>query len=181
MRKWTEKIPSFLWIPIIVGAIALFIGAWLGFFYGIGYVEGFGSLIILVLGWIGFRVGNNSKDLEIGNFGIAIGITFFALMGMALDQTGNFIYNEPIQWIFCPENTELTRETISRGVRGGGVSLSQNFACVTDGGEVVRKISGSEHFAFRFVEYIVLGYILLFASRIYGKIKRSGKAEESGS
>lgn len=171
MGKWTEKIPSFLWIPIIVGAIALFIGGIFAVFYGIGYVEGFGSLILLGLGWIGFRVGNNSDSLEAGNLGIAIGITFFALMGMALDQTGNFIYNKPLEWIFCPETSELTRETISRGARGGGVTLSQNFSCVAENGEVLRKISGFEHFAFRFLQYILIGYILLYLSRGYAKIK----------
>ncbi len=169
MSNWTEKIPSFLWIPIIVGAVALFIGGMLAVFYGFGYVEGFGSLIILVLGWLAFRVGNNSDDLEVGSFGVALGITFFALMGMALDQTGNFIYNKPMEWIFCPENSELTRETIQRGARGGGVTLSQNFACVASGGEVTRKITMFEHYAFRFIEYVVLGYILLGLSRFYAR------------
>lgn len=178
MSEWTEKIPSFLWIPIIVGAVALFIGTMLAVFYGIGYVEGFGSLIILVLGWLGFRVGNNSDNLETGGFGVALGITFFALMGMALDQTGNFIYNQPMEWLFCPENSHLTRETISRGVRGGGVSLSQNFACVAESNEeILRKISGFEHFAFRFIQYVALGYILLYLSRGYAKIRRFRKKE----
>jgi hypothetical protein len=173
MSKFTEKIPSILWIPIIVGAIALFIGGMIAFFYGIGYVEGFGSLIILSLGWIGFRVGNNSDDLKLGGFGLALGISFFALMGMALDQTGNFIYNQPLEWIFCPANSELMRETIERGARGGGVSLNQNFTCMANSGEVLRKIAGYEHFGFRFVEYVVIGYILLGLSRLYSWIKRS--------
>lgn len=176
MSGWSDKIPSFLWIPIIVGAVALFIGGMLAIFYGFGYVEGFGSLVMLALGWMGFRAGNNSKDLEIGGFGIALGITFFALMGMALDQTGNFIYNQPLEWIFCHDGSELTRETVSRGARGGGVTLSQNFACVAPNtGQILRTISGFEQFAFRFVEYIALGYVLLGLSRVYGRIKSSMK------
>lgn len=172
MGKWTEKIPSVLWIPIIVGGIALFILAPLAFFYGIGYIEGFGSIILLVLGWFGFRIGNNSDDLKLGGFGVALGITFFALMGMALDQTGNFIYNQPLEWLFCPEKSELMRETIKRGGRGGGISLNQNFACVsTNSGEVLRQISGFEHLAFRFVEYVFIGYVLLGLSRIYARFK----------
>lgn len=172
MARLSDKIPSFVWLLIIVGAIGLFIGAILTFFYGIGYVEGFGSLILLVLGWIGFRVGNNSSDSDVGGFGVALGIAFFALMGMALDQTGNLIYNRPLEWIFCPEASELTRETIRRGVRGGGVTLSQNFACVSQNGvQIVRQISGFEHFAFRFIEYVALGYVLLGLSRFYSKIK----------
>lgn len=175
MAKWTEKIPSILWIPIIIGAIALFIGGIWVIFYGFGYVEGFGSLIMLVLGFIGFRVGNNSDDLNAGKFGIALGITFFALMGMALDQTGNFIYNKPLEWIFCNENSELVRETIQGGVRGGGVSIKQNFACLNSTGEVVRQINMFEHLAARFVEYIFLGYILLGLSRLYSQIWRKSQ------
>jgi hypothetical protein len=176
MDKWTDKIPSFLWIPIIVAAIALLIGGVMAFFFGLSYVEGFGSLLILALGWIGFRSGNNTPSADVGSIGIAVGITFFALMGLALDQTGNFIYNQPMEWIFCPENTELARETIQRGARGGGVSMSQNFTCASsNNGEILRKITVFEHLAYRFIQYVVLGYILLYASRIYGKIKTSRK------
>lgn len=181
MAKWSDKIPSFLWIPIFIGGIALFIGGMLAIFYGFGYVEGFGSLVILVLGWLGFRAGNNSDKSEVGgSFGVALGITFFALMGMALDQTGNFIYNQPMEWIFCPENSELMRETIRRGARGGGVSLSQNFSCVAQTGEIVRQLGMFEHLAYRFVQYVLLGYVLLYASRIYGKIKNSGNPKNDG-
>lgn len=180
MSKWTEKIPSFLWIPIIIGAIALFIGGSFAIFYGFGYVEGFGSLILLVLGWFGFRVGNNSDGSETGTLAVAFGITFFALMGMALDQTGNFLYNKPIEWIFCPKNSELMRETISRGVVGGGVSLSQSFVCADqNSGQILRKISGYEHFGVRFLQYILLGYILLGLSRAYSKIK-SFRSDKNG-
>lgn len=170
MSKWTEKIPSFLWIPIIIGAITLFIGGLLAVFYGFGYVEGFGSIIMLVLGWIGFRIGNNSDDIK-DRFAVALGITFFALMGMALDQIGNFIYNKPLEWIFCTENSELMRETIKSGTRGGGIQLSQNYTCVAQNGEVLRKISMFEHLAVRFVEYVFLGYILLGISRLYAKLR----------
>ena len=171
MVKWSDKIPSFLWIPIIVGGIALFLGGILAIFYGFGYVEGFGSIIMLILGWVGFRIGNNSDDLKAGRFGVALGITFFALMGMALDQTGNFIYNKPLEWCFCPRNSEILRETIKSGARGGGIQLSQSFTCVAQSGEVLQKISMFEHLAVRFVEYVFLGYILLGLSKIYSKLR----------
>jgi hypothetical protein len=66
----------------------------------------------------------------------------------------------------------VTRETVSRGIRGGGVTLSQNFACVDSGGAMLRKISMFEHLAYRFVQYVVLGYILLGLSRLYTRIKK---------
>lgn len=171
MTNFSERIPSFLWIPIIIGAIALFIGTIAAFIFGISYVEGFGSLLILVLGWFSFRITGNSEDLKLGGFGVAIVITFFALMGMALDQTGNFIYNKPLEWIFCPADSELMRETIRRGARGGGVSFNQNFACVNESGEVLRSIASYEHFGFRFLQYVLIGYILLGVSRIHSRIK----------
>ena len=171
MSSWTDKIPSILWIPIFLGGIALFIGGGYVLFYGVGYVEGFSSIALLILGWAGFRIGNNSDEIK-GSFSVALGITFFALMGMALDQTGNFIYNKPLEWIFCPENSELLRETIKSGVRNGGVRLSQDYSCIAPTGEVLSKISMFEFMAVRFGEYVLLGYVLLGLSRLYGKFRK---------
>ncbi|HEX8250300.1 MAG TPA: hypothetical protein VF599_19155 [Pyrinomonadaceae bacterium] len=176
--KFSEKIPSFVWILIIVGGIALFIGAIIGVFYGLAFVEGFASVILLACGWGAFRAGNNSPNLESSSFGIAIVISFFALMGMSLDQPGNYVYNKPMEWIFCPSESRLERGVMSVGTRGGrGVSVSQNFTCVSEtGGEILRKISTFEQLAFRFFEYVLLGYILLGLSRVYTRIKSSIKA-----
>jgi hypothetical protein len=167
-----QKIPSFVWILIIVAAIALFIGAILGGFYALTHIEGVGSIILLVCGWAVFRFGNNAPEIKSSSIGIAVVISFFALMGMALDQTGNYIYNKPLEWIFCPPETELTREAITRGARGGGVTVNQNFTCVAEnGGEVLRKISTWEVIIFRFFQYVLLGYLLLGMSRLYTRIK----------
>jgi hypothetical protein len=180
MGKWSEKIPSFLWIPIIVGGGALIIGGMLAGFFALGYLEGFASILLLIAGWYGFRAGNNSPELNAGSLGIAVGITFFALMGMALDQTGNYLYNKPIEWIFCPAETELVRETIKRGARGGGVSLSQSFNCVAEnGGAVVRSVGFLEFLGVRFFEYVLLGYILLYLSRFYGWLRRKRQSEQA--
>lgn len=180
MKKLSEKIPSVLWIPIFIGGIALFIGLLLGGFYALGYVEGFGSILILMLGVFGFRAGNNSPDIKGGGFEVALGISFFALMGMALDQPGNFIYNEPLEWIFCPPESDLVRETIQRGISGGGVSLSQNFECAAqNGGKILRRIAFWELLIVRFLEYIVLGYILLGLNRLYARLKKPSKTEKA--
>jgi hypothetical protein len=175
--KFYRKIPSFVWILIIVGGIALFIGAMIAGFYALAFVEGVASVILLACGWAAFRVGSNSPNLESSSFGIAVVISFFALMGASLDQTGNYFYNQPMEWIFCPAESDLTREVITRAARRG-VSLSQTFTCVAEesGGEVLRRISGFEEFAFRFFEYVLIGYVLLGASRLYMRIKLSVKA-----
>ncbi|MDQ3801910.1 MAG: hypothetical protein M3384_21005 [Acidobacteriota bacterium] len=174
--KFYRKIPSFVWILIIVGGVALFIGAMLAGFYALAFVEGVASVILLVCGWAAFRVGNNSPNLESSSFGVAVIITFFALMGASLDQTGNYFYNQPMEWIFCPAESKLVREVVTRAIRGG-VALSQISTCVADsGGAVLRNISGFEQFAFRFFEYVLIGYVLLGASRLYTRIKSSVKA-----
>lgn len=171
MKSLTGKIPSFLWLPMIVGAAALLIGGSLAIFYAAGYVEGFASVILLILGWWGFRIGNNSDDFVVGGLGTALGIAFFALMGMTLDQPGNFLYNQPMEWLFCPENSELARATIQRGSYNG-VSLSQNFACIDRTGGAARAIAGYEHFGFRFVQYVLIGYVLLALSRIHSRLRK---------
>jgi hypothetical protein len=172
MSNWTSKIPSFLWIPIIIGAIALFIGGSYAIFYGFTFVEGFSSILLLVLGWFGFRICQRSEDLhKYGALGTAAGITFFALMGMALDQPGNVLYNKAIECVYCPENSGLERESVSRGLQGGGVQVSQKFECIDrEGGEVVRRINMFELLAVRFGEYVVIGYLLLGVSRVYSRL-----------
>jgi hypothetical protein len=150
-----------------------------GGFYAVTYVEGFGSIFLLLCAWGALRAGANPPELENSSLGIAFLLVFFALMGIAFDQPGNFIYNKPVEWIFCPSGTELTREVLSRSVRGGGVSLSQNFRCVADDGQVLHVIGGFEHILFRFFEYVLLGYVLLGLSRFYTKIKSAGKSGET--
>jgi hypothetical protein len=171
MSKLFEKIPSFVWILIIVAGIALFIGAILSGFYLFTHIEGAGSVFMLVCAWSALRVGANTPEIKSSSIGLAILIVFFALMGNAFDQTGNFIYNKPLEWIFCPSDSELTRDVLHRAVRSG-VSVEQNFTCVAgNGGQVLRKISGWEQFFFRFFEYIVLGYLLYGWSRLYTRHK----------
>ena len=179
MSNWTGKIPSLAWILIIAAAVALFIGALWGGFYAVTHVEGVGSIFLLVCAWAALRGGANSPDLESSNLGLAILIVFFAMMGIGLDQPGNFIYNQPMEWIFCPPETELTRDVVRRAARGGGVSIEQNFNCVAAGGQVLRRLSGWELYFFRFFEYVVIGYILLGLSRLYSRMK--GFLEVNGS
>lgn len=176
MSKWTEKIPSFVWILVIVAGIALFIGGMIGGFYAVTHLEGVGSIFLLLCAWGCLRFGANSPELEsdstFGKVGLAILITFFAMMGVALDQPGNFIYNKPMEWIFCPADTELLRDVARRAARGGGVSVEQKFTCVAaGGGQILRTIGMWEMIFFRFFEYVVLGYVLLGLSRLYSRIR----------
>ncbi|HEY8563037.1 MAG TPA: hypothetical protein VIL74_21855 [Pyrinomonadaceae bacterium] len=182
MGKWSEKIPSFAWILMIVAAIAALIGALWGGFYAVTHLEGVGSIFLLICAWAALRAGANSPDLGNSPLGIALVIVFFAMIGIAFDQPGNYIYNRPLEWIFCPAETELTRDVVRRAARGGGVSISQNFQCVAADGKARRAISMWEQLFFRFFEYVAIGYALLGASRLYTRIfkkpkRRSGLSE----
>jgi len=170
MTHWTEKIPSIGWVLIVVAAIALFVGAIWGGFFVITHIEGAGSIFLLVSAWSVLRVGANTPEIRDNKLGVAVLIVFFAMMGLAFDQTGNFIYNQPMEWLFCPSDSELSRETLHRAVRRG-VSVEQNFTCVAASGQVVRQISGWEHLFFRFFEYVLIGYALRFLSRFYTRLK----------
>lgn len=178
MSKWIEKVPSFAWILLIVAGIALFIGGMIGGFYAVTHLEGVGSIFLLVCAWGCLRFGANAPEIKSdgapGKVGLAILITFFAMMGAGLDQPGNYIYNQPMEWIFCPADSDLTREVLRRAARGGGVSVNQQFTCVAEnGGQVWRTIGTWEHFFFRFFEYVALGYLLLGLSRGYSRIKKA--------
>lgn len=178
MSKWIEKVPSFVWILAIVAAVALFIGGMIGGFYVITHVEWVGSIFLLLAAWGVLRFGANAPEIKSdgtgGKIGLAILITFFAMMGVALDQPGNFIYNQPMEWLFCPADSDLLRDVVRRAARGGGVSVEQKFTCVaTGGGQVLRTIGMWEMIFFRFFEYVALGYALFGLSRGYSKIKKT--------
>ena len=92
-------------------------------------------------------------------------------MGMALDQPGNILYNQALECVYCPENSDLKREAVSIGLEGGGVQVSQKFECVArNSGQVLRRINMFELLAVRFGEYVLIGYLLLAASRLYSRI-----------
>jgi predicted MFS family arabinose efflux permease len=170
VSKLSEKIPSFVWVLLFLGGIALFIGALIGGFYVTTHIEWIGSIVMLAGGWGALRLVAHIPELDGSKIGIAILILFFAILGIAFDQTGNFIYNEPMRWIFCPARAELARETVYRALNDG-VSVDQNFKCVADGGRVLREISGWGFLLFRLFEYVLIGYLLLGLSRLYTRLK----------
>ncbi|MCD4685020.1 MAG: hypothetical protein K8S97_03685, partial [Anaerolineae bacterium] len=105
----------------------------------------------------------------------ALGITFFALMGMAIDQPGNVIYNQPIEWLFCPSGSELQRGVNITNPLPGRTDIKQDFSCVdTVNGqrEIVGRPGMLEVIATRFVEYVLLGYALMALSRVYSAVRR---------
>lgn len=177
MATWTDKIPSFVWILLIVGAVALFLGAMIGGFYATTHVEWVGSILLLAGGWGAFRLAANIPELNGSRIGIAILILFFAAFGVGFDQPGNRIYNEPMRWLFCPARTELARETVYRQLNDG-VSVEQRFTCADEGGRILGEISGWAFLLFRLFEYVLIGYALLGLSRLYTRVRAAAGWDE---
>ncbi len=178
MSRWSslKKLPSIVWILIFVLGIAGLIGGIIGLFYLLSHVEGVASVILLVVAWAVVRgaskVTEGTAIEDKSSIATAVGIAFFALMGMAIDQTGNVVYNQPLQWFFCPSGTELHRGVIVTNPVPGQTNTSQNFTCVDrDTGRVKDSVGDLEVIALRFAEYVLIGYALIGLSRVYDRLR----------
>ncbi len=169
------KLPSLVWIIIIVAAVAAGIGLLYGGFVALTHIQWLGSAIALVIGFFWFRMDTS----ELGSsepFVKAMLIVIFAAVGSAIDQPGNPVYNKPMEWIYCPSGSELVHEVERGPARGGGIRVSQRFTCVDPvDGSVERQIGMMEFFGVRFGEYVLIGYSILGVLRL---IRRFRKAEE---
>ncbi len=156
-----SKLPSWAWVLIFVGGIILVIGIIIGSFVAIATIEGVASLILLTCGMIGFGVLPLRKPEKNGAMFTGVALAFFALMGASIDQTGNYIYNKPIEVCFCADGSKLSRmENVSNPVPGT-TYIQQDFTCYDKAGAPVKTINLFVIMGIRFVEYILLGYILL--------------------
>ncbi|MBN2572342.1 MAG: hypothetical protein JXA68_09465 [Ignavibacteriales bacterium] len=181
-NKFFSKIPSILWVIIIPLGIGLFIGSIIGFIYLAAYVEGFISTIFLIISFfivkrlsVERKVETTAQEIsrkKIPSIALAGFIVFFALMGAALDQTGNFIYNEPLQWLFCNDGCELKRGVDVLYPRPGETYLIQDFVCVDENNQINSSINPFSIFLVRFGEYIILGYLIYGIILLIRKIRK---------
>lgn len=160
-----NRIPSFLWIFIIVGGMILFIGGIITFFVALGTVEGFGSLVILILAIIAIIAAKPEyKKIKtpIDSFTIGAGVFFIALMATCIDQTGNVIYNKPLEIIYCPQNTTLLRESDISHPLPGRTDITQDFSCIhNETGKTEYVINPFQMLLVRFVEYVFFVYAVM--------------------
>jgi hypothetical protein len=166
-----SRLPSIVWVFIFIGGIVGLIGGIIGLFWLLSNVEGAASVIMLLVAWGVIRgmsyAGVQDKGAKQG-FMTAIGVTFFALMGMAIDQPGNYLYNKPMEVFFCPDQTELHRGVSVTNPVPGQTNVSQEFSCVsTDTGVFVKGISTGRIILVRFFEYLAVGYILIYLNKLY--------------
>jgi len=165
-KKPRRRLPSWVWILIIIAGAAGLIGLLIGSFVGIAMVEGFASVILLLCGIVGFGIYPLRKPEKANPFTRAIGLSFFALMGAAVDQPGNFIYNKPVEICFCESGTSLNRTENVSNPLPGTTYIEQNYICYDAAGNPVKRINVFAVVAIRFVEYVLLGYLLLWLRRV---------------
>jgi hypothetical protein len=157
-KDW--ELPSFIWLLIIVGGIAAFIGTIVGGIVLVSTVEGVASVGFLLIGFLAARVWSGERPQSPPAVR-AIGLIFFALMGMSVDQPGNVLYNLPIGMLSCPAGSSLNRSTSVSHPRAGRTVLRQDFTCVDPTGQQVGRVPVPHIIGVRFLEYIALGYLLI--------------------
>jgi hypothetical protein len=172
------RMPSIFWIILIPLGLVVLIGVIIIAFYCLANIEGFASLIMIGTFFLSIKfiggnqeVKNYSKKVYSGLWTAGL-ICFFALMGMAIDQPGNLIYNKPIEIFFCPEESHLNRDVFIRHPLPERTDMVQMFDCVNGKGDVVYSVSTFQIIGTRFVEYVLIAYILIGIVRIFSIIKK---------
>lgn len=161
-KTFWKKLPAWVWIILMVAGIGGLIAGIIGSFIALATIEGVASLVLLILGIIGFGVIPLRKPEQPSSFTRAIGLGFFALMGATIDQTGNFLYNQPVEMICCPAETSLYREEMVSNPLPGTTYVTQDYTCYNDAGDPVKTLNMFAVLGIRFVEYILLGYLLIY-------------------
>ena len=158
--SWLQKAPSFVWIFIFIAGIVGFIGGIILIFWLLANVEGVASVIFLIVGWF-MAMGLASADKTPGSQILVAGvITFYALMGMAVDQPGNPIFNQPVGWL-CPEGSSLNRGVNVSHPLPERTDITQDYRCLDDKGKTVKMIDMGAVVGIRFVEYVVIAYAMM--------------------
>lgn len=161
-----SKIPSFAWIFIFLFGIAAFIIGITFLFWMLSSVEGFASVVMLLAGGA-VAYTSSGKLIHAKDAGskitVALAISFFAIMGMAIDQTGNVLYNKPLEILFCPPNSFLNRGVTVLHPTPGRTDVIQDYTCYEgEVGKPVKEIDVGNLILVRLIEYILLGYLLAY-------------------
>ena len=154
----TKRLPSWCWILIGFGGIALVIGGFIGLVWAFSHIEGFAGIIFLAIGYFVFGAAARSAGKR-KNIILAGAIIFYSLMGAAIDQTGNFVYNMPVN-LMCPEGASLERNVQTLHPLPGRTDFIQDFTCYDGNRKPVYRVENYKIALLRLAEYIVLGYVI---------------------
>ena len=168
-----KRLPAWVWIIIIVVAIGGGIMAIIGSFIALATVEGVASIVLLVLGVIGFGVAPLREPDGKNPILRAIGLSFFALMGASVDQPGNYVYNKPVEYFMCPSGTGLGRDEDISHPLPGTTYITQEFTCYNAEGDKVKEIHPMAVAGARFIEYVFIGYLLLALRSLIWRVKNN--------
>jgi hypothetical protein len=146
------------WVILIGVLLGLTVGMIL-----LGYLtdtfEGFASIVLLALAIA--LLWKYGQDV-IKNKGPMIGfILVFTFLGLIFDRAGNFIYNKPIEML-CPSQTILKRKIVAEEDYEGNTQNHHYFSCYPmERGQAVVELPLYQTVGIRFIEYIVIGFVLL--------------------
>jgi hypothetical protein len=167
-NKKNTPLSSLKAIGIILALAAVFIFGPMLFISAVGKIEGFGSVLMLIAGILLFRVFSKKKPGPINSRkGLYIG--FYAIIACGFDQTGNLIYNKPIEMVCCPENTSLQHRVDVSHPLPGRTYFSQNFTCYNSNNIAVKQLEWYESLSIRFIEYVCLAYLLIALRFLFWK------------
>jgi len=96
---------------------------------------------------------------------------FFALTGASIDQTGNFIYNTPVEICLCENGTTLNRDENILNPLPGTTYIEQDFTCFDKMGNPAKQLNLFAILGVLFIEYILLGYLLIALRSTIWKFK----------
>ena len=181
MKINISKIPTIAWILILPATIIGVFLVLIGSIYALANIEGLASIVIIAIfayimdEYIKLEneLQNKEKFDQYKNLSLALVIVFFALMGMALDQPGNYIFNKPLEYFFCPGNSWLSRYTNVSNPLPGRTDVTQVFECVTSTGQIVDSISLPEIVVTRFLTYVVVAYAVIGLLKLKAKLRHS--------
>lgn len=159
-----SKLPSIAWVGIFLLGMASIIGFFIGLIWVVSHVEGFMSVVFLLIGIpLFFKLAKGQKLNSLALGGI---ILFYALMGMALDQTGNALYNKPLD-LLCPKDTSIHRSVDVLHPLPGRTDFIQDYSCYNREGTRVSEIWILHVVGLRFAEYLILAYLLYGIGKLY--------------
>lgn len=172
-KSFWKKLPSWAWILILAGGIIGMIAIIILFFVAISTIEGVASIMLLAIALVTFGIIPLRKPIITNNFFKGLSIGFFALMGATIDQPGNYIYNKPVEICCCENGSKLNRSESTSHPLPGSTYIIQDYTCYNDAGEAVNTINMFKVLGIRFIEYILLGYLLVGLRKFLWRMKMS--------
>lgn len=152
--KETFSTIALIFIPVILIALAFVLIA-----YFTDNFEGIASIGILVLA-IAALFFFKGEVIE-NKYTILVFIAIFAFLGLVFDRAGNFIYNKPFEML-CPAETVLSRDVVAVENSDEEMVNQQYFSCYSiTQGKAIKELPLYQTIGIRFLEYIVIGFVLI--------------------